>query len=291
MTSEHIPQRLGLRRKLAKAAAGIVVATAGTPVLGQVLRSLGPLVPGASTLSQAMLPSAEAALKKFTQRTVKEKLANVPVFMIVNKSGSPYLTQADKIGETHAVFYTSYEDAKNAMQEMLQVPGYRRNCRLFVLSLDKAFEWVNAEARGTGVYDSFGNEETMAFTLHEAVNVKEKLKSMEGLGFFPSDTDKAIPAFVVEGLTVKKDGSDVTPVFLDPKDLVDVWAGLPVKARLTKPKVQIYELPELILAMEDNPKELKNYGFFPPSTSLEFVAKSRAHVGTRAKPYSRLREY
>ncbi|CAN0557820.1 unnamed protein product, partial [Ectocarpus sp. 8 AP-2014] len=40
--------------------------------------------------------SAEASvLRPFEKRTVEEKLANLPAFMVTNKKGSPYLSPTE----------------------------------------------------------------------------------------------------------------------------------------------------------------------------------------------------
>ena len=65
--------------------------------------------------------SAEAfSLKPFSRRSLKEKLASVPCFLVCNQQGSPYLVPLET-GFDVGVVFLDPADAEEMMQSMVQV--------------------------------------------------------------------------------------------------------------------------------------------------------------------------
>ncbi|KAG5188144.1 Tic22-like protein [Tribonema minus] len=284
---QHTPQRrLRLKKRLAQVAAGFAVATAGAPALSQGIRS-GHSTSG-QVLSEVLMPSAEASVfKKFNQRTLKEKLANVPAFAIVNRGGNFYLNIKETGGQ-QGMFFTSFEDANDMLFEMLQSPGLNGDARILIIPLDKAFDMIK-HPRATGMVNDMGQPETIEFRFHEAVHPREKME----LYRVQDKQGAAVPVFYAGGLTIVKEGVKVKPVFFDVKELLDAW----FKAAKTDPNmprvpdIQVYNLPELLLLMESDPTKHTDFGFVPAGSSVEAIKEVRGQHGTRARPMYRLFSY
>lgn len=86
-----------LRRSLARGAGSLAAFTFGATTLSgvsaEVQHRLGTPIPGAVASARASI------FKPISKRTVDEKLASVPAFMVTNYRGSPYLTPSTKQGE------------------------------------------------------------------------------------------------------------------------------------------------------------------------------------------------
>lgn len=94
-------------------------------------------------------PSAEAfSLKPFSRRTLKEKLASVPCFLVCNQQGSPYLVPLET-GFDVGVVFLDPADAEEMMQSMVQNPQ-TADARILVMGLDKGLELVQSEPRRNG---------------------------------------------------------------------------------------------------------------------------------------------
>ncbi|CAM9119021.1 unnamed protein product [Chrysoparadoxa australica] len=245
--------------------------TGGLPVIGGALRAVAP----ESVVVKGMGPEAAeaAALKKYSKRTVKEKLANIPCFMIVNSGGQPFLTPSGT-GEQQGVFFLSYADADQMLSEMLQIPGYAGDAKLYILSLDKAYDMVKAPPRGTGYLNDDGKEEVMMFRFHESVQSRDAFLEY---GKLSDVEDVAVPVFYAEGMTLRRDGTDVRPLFLEAKDLVDTWFAAARKdpSMSKTPTIKVYDLFEVVLQMEDGRGDFKEYGFFPGKAAMEFIQETR----------------
>jgi Tic22-like family len=162
------------------------------------------------------MPSADASIfKKFSQRTLKEKLSNVPVFMITNGRNNLYLSPSAGAGQA-AVIFTSYEDAQDMQFEMLQNPAYRGNVQIMVMTLEDAYDRVRAslaEIEAAEMTQKDLPENTLVYYLHESVNVQEKMASF----FIDNTANAGIPLFYADGLVIEKDSTSVRPLFFDPE--------------------------------------------------------------------------
>lgn len=91
----------GARRSLARGAASLATftfsATALSGLSADLQHRLNAGGDGATTVSMpGAMKSAEASVfKPFHKRTVQEKLANLPAFMVTNAKGSPYLSPTE----------------------------------------------------------------------------------------------------------------------------------------------------------------------------------------------------
>ncbi len=90
----------GARRSLVRGAASLATFTLGATALSGLSADVQHRLnsgDGAAAAAEVSLPgamkSAQASvLKPFDKRTVEEKLANLPAFMVTNAKGSPYLS-------------------------------------------------------------------------------------------------------------------------------------------------------------------------------------------------------
>jgi Tic22-like family len=181
-----------------------------------VYRTFAPDSATAVTLADKLMPTADASIfKKFSQRTLKEKLSNVPVFMITNGRNNLYLSPSAGTGQA-AVIFTSYEDAKDMQFEMLQNPAYRGQVQIMVMTLEDAYDRVKgslAEVEAAEMSNKDVPDNTLLYYFHEAVNVQEKMDS-----FYIKNTARAgIPLFYADGLVIEKDSTNVRPLFFDPQ--------------------------------------------------------------------------
>ncbi|CAM9820512.1 unnamed protein product, partial [Discosporangium mesarthrocarpum] len=205
-----------LQRSLLHGAISMAAFTFGaTAVFSGVHSRLGVDVPGATA------PAEASIFKPFNKRTVQEKLANLPAFMVVNRGGSPYLTRG--MGEQLAVFYTNLDDARDVLQEMAQSPYYAKDARILVVGLDKAFDMCKAGQRSTGYKSRSGQEDMMSFKLHEDISGLDKAARLGLVDVQDLKGEVTVPVFYAEGLEVKRDGGMVKPLFMDPADLVKAW--------------------------------------------------------------------
>lgn len=100
---EDPPKRrwAGARRSLARGAASLATFTVGATALSGLSAGVQHRLnsgDGAAVVVSmpAAMKSAEASVfKPFQKRTVEEKLANLPAFMVTNDKGSPYLSPSE----------------------------------------------------------------------------------------------------------------------------------------------------------------------------------------------------
>lgn len=271
----------GLRRTLARGAASLAALTFGATALSgtsaELQHRMGKTIPGATATARASI------FKPFNKRSLEEKLATVPAFMVTNINGSPYLTPSFVPGEQLAVFFTNYDDANAMLKEMVQNPSYEKEARVLVVSMEKAYGMIRQGPRGTGFANEDGEEEYMAFKFEKDISSIPKARSL-GVKLPRAAASVDVPLFYAEGLQVKKDGGLVKPLFMDVGDLLDAWkkAAKRNPNMPAEPPVQVFSLPEVLIQMEVS-DDFQDFGFFGSSTTAKEINKYRVKGG-RSKP-------
>ncbi|CAM9124340.1 unnamed protein product [Phaeothamnion confervicola] len=285
---EYTPMRMTgpkLQRKvqanILKGLISFAAFTLGAPVIGGAVRTHHG---GDGAAVRAGVAEAGILTKRFDKRTLKEKLSNVPVFMVVSREGQPYLTPSPSDDSQMAVIYTCVEDAEEMTSEMLQSPYLRGQCRVLVMSLDKAYNLVSAPAKPMGGARGGrgGGADTLKYVFHPSVAGRERAA---GLGLADAVRDVPVPVYYAEGIQVVRNGVPVKPLFLDSRDLFDAWfrARRENPSMPRNPSVRVFSLPEVILRMEEAGGEYADFGFFPPTASMKFVSAVKKGGGSTAR--------
>lgn len=217
------------------------------------------------------------AASKFSKKTLSEKLSQVPVFAVTNASGQPYLAKMDGSGSQIGLIFFSHLDALNMLKDMQKNPG-ASDARVYIMGLDKAYEMVKAKPTPSGIRGSSGEELTMVFRFYPdsrqikaAEGLVRKLRLKQGVD--------GVPVFVAKGLTLRKGGENVIPLFLTKEDLDAAWSKLKDSNKDLPGSAQVVvgNLLFIIQQMENGEvPELQNVGFFPPRASVDYVTKEQA---------------
>lgn len=89
---------LGIRRSLARGAASLATFTVGATALSGLSAEVQHRTGGRVSMPAAMKSAEASIVKPFTKRTVEEKVANLPAFMVTNIKGSPFLAPTEEEG-------------------------------------------------------------------------------------------------------------------------------------------------------------------------------------------------
>ncbi|CAM9859530.1 unnamed protein product [Scytosiphon promiscuus] len=278
------------RRSLARGAASLATFSVGATALSGLSAGVQHRVNsgngGAPVVSMpAAMKSAQASVfKSFEKRTVEEKLANLPAFMVTNDKGSPYLSPSEDGAPQLAVFFTNLADAKEMLREMVQAEAYQADARILVVSMEKAYSMVKAGPRQTGYQNDNGKEESMDFKLERDMHSYSKARRL-GLDISPAAAKVDIPVFYAEGLEIKRDGGMVKPLFMDPADLVTSWkkAAAANPEMPATPTVKVFNMPDVIVAMELT-EEFNQFGFFASTEGAEYIQRGRDYKKPIPKP-------
>jgi len=215
---------------------------------------------------------SSAFSSKFSKKSISQKLSQVPVFAVTNATGQPYLANNSN-GEQIGLIFFSQEDALLMLKSM-QKTHQALEARIYIMGLDKAYRMVTSNASPSGIKGNLGQELKMIFRFYPdqkqvkyANNLKKSLN--------PMDRFKGVPVFIADGLTIRKGREEIVPIFLTKEDLEESWSTMckhnpdqPIR-----PVIRVSSLLELILKMENAPKEFETFGFFPPSESVDFVQR------------------
>mmetsp|Transcript_6515 Transcript_6515/g.19772 ORF Transcript_6515/g.19772 Transcript_6515/m.19772 type:complete len:311 (+) Transcript_6515:168-1100(+) len=248
--------------------------------LGGLAAILGGMIGGANLRS--MLPPVAPALAgtPYKYKTLGDKLAQVPVFLVTNASNQPYLANME---ENHQVglFFFSPEDASKMLQQMKGSSG-GEDARILAMTLDKAIEMVRAKPSPSGLKGQNGQDLYMVFRLYpDSTEVKNAGRVLGRRGGASSQ----VPVFVVQGLVVRKGRETVQPLFFSKEDLDSCWNRLraddPNLPR--QPSVEVYGLQEIVDRMEESDDSLSEWGFFPSSKSVDFTKQLKNKKSTSAR--------
>ena len=225
--------------------------------------------------------------RKRLKLQLKSKLAKVPVFMVTNEGGSPFLNRLSS-GDQSALMFLFPGEAERMLEGVLKAPnGASSGAKVFSTNLDRAFKLARLEPMNSGLRDQLTNRElTMVwqFMPHAAEQRAAQLLLAKSAKIGPP----AVPAYIVDGLVLTKRGKEIRPVFLSKKDCDAAIAGLGEEGKGAKVSVVdglglLLNIAEDIEAGDPDVKgELSTIELVPPSESLDF--RDNLKVGKAKKP-------
>ncbi len=235
-----------------------------------------------------------AAQRKRLKLAFKAKLAKVPVFMVTNEGGSPFLNQLSS-GDQSALMFIFPAEAERMLNGVLKAPnGAASGAKVLATNLDRAFRLARLQPLPSGLRDQVTNRElTMVwqFMPHAAeTRAAQLLLAKTGKLSAPS-----VPAYMVDGLVVTKRGKEVRPLFLCKRDCDAAVAMLQAQAQAagadTPPagKIIVYDALALLLQLaldieEGDPSvaaDLDSLELVPPSESIDFREELKAGKAKR----------
>jgi len=222
----------------------------------------------------------------------KAKLAKVPVFLVTNEGGSPFLSTLSG-GDQSALLFLFPSDAQRMLAGVMKAPNAASSgAKVLPSNLDRAFKLAQLPPTISGLRDQVtGRELKMVwqFMPHAGeTRAAQAILVTKGKVQAPR-----VPAYMIDGLVYKKRGREVRPVFLCKRDLDAAVAQL--GDALGKRKVIVVDLLGFLLQLQEDIEEgvdgieaeLKSLELVPPSESLAFreqIKKAKAPIKARIIP-------
>ena len=270
--------------------------SAGLQESGQsnpVSRRISP-APAWATEESVAAPSRtlNAAQIKRLKLMFKAKLAKVPVFMVTNDGGSPFLNQL-ATGDQSALMFINPAEAQRMLSGVLKAPnGAASGAKVLPTNLDRAFRLARLQPMPSGLRDQVTNRElTMVwqFMPHAAEQrAAQMLLAKSG----KTKLAPSMPAYMVEGLVVMKRGKEVRPVFLAKSDCDAALAAVEAAGGNedgSAGKVIVYDALALLLQLAtaieagdpEVAREIESLEFMPSSESVDFREELKAGKAKR----------
>ncbi len=210
MLADEAP-RVGALRRIATAAALTLGGMLGPSAIARQL-------PGAQAVAQEVSQLAPQQSKR-ARKLVQQKLAKVPIFMVTNEAGSPYLNPMSN-GDQAALMFLAPEEAQRMLAGTQRSPN-GGGARITVTNLDRAFRLAQLAPQTSGLTDQVSGRELKMewkFMPHAA-----EVRAAQGLLVTKGKAPGVprIPAYIAPGLVYKKGGRDVRPLFMSRKDVQD----------------------------------------------------------------------
>lgn len=285
MTQSHSG---GARKAVSRIATAFALALANIAAPERLLTGLvqGRLDGGLGAVPALAVTSSKqlsATRQKRVRMTFKNKLAKVPVFMVTNDGGSPFLSSLQG-GDQSALMHLFPADAQRMLNGVLKAPnGASSGAKVLTSNLDRAFKLAMLQPAKSGLKDQVtGRELTMVWQFSA-----DKAEQMAATGLLVKKMKAPrvpqIPAYMVEGLTYTKRGKEVRPVFLCRKDLEAAVAA--VSAEMGgSPDVEVIDLLEFLLTINEAITEdtaaaeadIASIDIVAPSESLDFKDSVRS---------------
>uniref|UniRef100_A0A7S4FCC1 Uncharacterized protein n=1 Tax=Chrysotila carterae TaxID=13221 RepID=A0A7S4FCC1_CHRCT len=244
-------------------------------------RLLGSIVSGRGFEGAGAVPAIAAVRTESTGRhkkarlALKAKLSKVPVFLVTNEGGSPFLSQRGD-GDQAALMFLFPGEA-NKMLEGILKQSASSGARILTSNLDRAFQLAMKEPSLSGLRDQVSGRElkmVWQFTPHAAEQfaaAQLMIKTMK------APTVPKIPAYITDSLVYTRRGKQVRPIFLAKKDL-QAAIDAAVQDGAPPPKVQVVDLLEylvgLVEGLTEDPRafeaEINEIELVPPSESVDF---------------------
>lgn len=228
---------------------------------------------GAPTAKQ-LGPAAQKRLKL----VLKRKLAKVPIFMVTNEGGSPFLNQLST-GDQSALMFLFPEEAERMLKGVLKAPnGATSGAKVLATNLDRAFKLARLDPMASGLRDQVtGRDLTMVWQFMPHGSEQRAAQFM--LAKTGKLSPPAVPGYIVEGLVLKKRGKEVRPVFLCKKDVDAALESLAASGgEAAEAKVTVCDALGYLLGIAtdieagdpDVEAELDSFELVPPSESVDF---------------------
>jgi len=203
------------------------------------------------------------------KQSPKTVLSKVPVFLLTNDAGQPYLTstpQGDQVGK----MFIFLRDAEKNLDELKRMPG-ASDARMWKTDLHRAVRMAQ-RAQSSGLYNEQGRELRMLMRFHPHTRQQTNAKMVYLSEGKPFKKAPDMPVFVAEGLSAKKRGTDVVPLFFSKEELDRTWSRMALKSGGTmpkKPKVTVTSLGNVMQTVATDPKT--RVDFFIPEQTEDWV--------------------
>mmetsp|Transcript_19846 Transcript_19846/g.45760 ORF Transcript_19846/g.45760 Transcript_19846/m.45760 type:complete len:334 (-) Transcript_19846:348-1349(-) len=249
---------------------------------GEAARIDGAGVPAA--IAAPARAAISGARQKRTKMALKAKLSKVPVFMVTNEGGSPFLSNRGD-GDQAALMFLFPADAEKMLQGVLKAPnGAASGARVLASNLDKAFKLAQQQPSYSGLRDQISGRElkmVWQFMPHAPEQMSAAallVKTMK------APNVPKIPGYLTDSIVYSKRGKQVRPIFLAKKDLdlaiADAVATAPDQP---KPQVIVVDLLDYLLGLLEGlstdaafEAEIDAVELVPPSESVSFREKLRS---------------
>ena len=255
--------------------------TAAAAALAAVLAGpvVGPLGGGSNSeaVAAAMPMLGKRMNAKALEGVLKKKLKRVPVFMVTNDGGSPFLSSTPD-GNQAALMFMFPADAQAMLKGVLRAPnGASSGARILATDFERAFDLACLAPAESGLQDpTTGRDLTMVwqFQPHSAEQRAAQALLVQSM---KAPTVPKCPAYTVDGLVYSKGGKQVRPVFLAKRDLDAALKKAEASGVAPASKsVVVLDLLELVneLAIglkggnEDAAALVQSIEFVPPSESV-----------------------
>ena len=255
--------------------------TAAAAALAAVLAGpvVGPLGGGSKSeaVAAAMPMLGKRMNAKALEGVLKKKLKRVPVFMVTNDGGSPFLSSTPD-GNQAALMFMFPADAQAMLKGVLRAPnGASSGARILATDFERAFDLACLAPAESGLQDpTTGRDLTMVwqFQPHSAEQRAAQALLVQSM---KAPTVPKCPAYTVDGLVYSKGGKQVRPVFLAKRDLDAALKKAEASGVAPASKsVVVLDLLELVneLAIglkggnEDAAALVQSIEFVPPSESV-----------------------
>jgi len=226
---------------------------------------------------------------------LKSKLAKVPVFLVTNEGGSPFLSTLAG-GDQSALLFMFPSDAQRMLNGVMKAPNAASSgAKVLPSNLDRAFKLAQLPPTISGLRDQVtGRELKMVWQFMPHAGETRAAQAMlvsKGKVAAPR-----VPAYMVDGLVYKKRGREVRPVFLCKKDLDAALAQLSQAGdAVGKSEVIVVDLLGFLLQLQEDiddglsgiDAEVKSLEFVPPSESISFreqLKKDKVPLKARIVP-------
>ncbi|KAG8462793.1 hypothetical protein KFE25_004769 [Diacronema lutheri] len=219
----------------------------------------------------ALLVRGDLMVKQHS--TPKSLLSKVPVFLLTNEGGQPYLTQG-KDGDQLGQMFLFLRDAQNALEVLKNMPG-ASDARMWKTDLHRAMRMAQRNAK-SGLVNSEGREMRMLMRLHphdrQRTNARVVFLRQGQLFRKPPE----VPVFYAEGLVAEKRCGAVVPLFFAKEELDRVWSRMALRsggAMPPAPKVTVTSLGEVLQTVDKDPSV--RVDFYVNDNTLDWIKAQR----------------
>lgn len=219
----------------------------------------------------ALLARADVMVKQHT--SPKTLLSKVPVFLLTNEAGQPYLTtnkEGDQVGE----MFLFLRDAEYALDVLKNMPG-ASDARMWKTDLHRAMRMAQRKAT-SGLFNAEGREMRMLMRLHphDRQRTNARLVYLKQGKLFKRPPE--LPVFYADGLAAEKRSGPVTPLFFAKEELDRAWARMALRAggeMPRKPKVTVTSLGEVLQSIGED--STSRADFYIGEAALEWIKSQR----------------
>jgi len=225
--------------------------------------------------------------KKKAKLALETKLGKVPVFMVTNGGGSPFLNKQAS-GDQSAVMFLFPSDAKRMLKTVLKAPnGASSGAKVLPSNLGRALKLAMMPPSASGLSDP-GTGRDLSMSWQFMPNGAEKRSAQAAmLKSRKAPRVPEVPGYTASGLYYKKHGRELQPIFLSKKDADAAIAKLePGQGAKLEVVDLLDELQTLVVRLELKDPEaevlVSKLELVPPSESVDFKTGLKAAGPRRA---------